>query len=44
MNTRAIDMADAVVRRYKTRDPEEIHSKKISAVRTDITPEERSLP
>ena len=28
MNTRAIDMADAVVRRYKTRDPEEIISRR----------------
>lgn len=28
MNTRAIDMADAVVRRYKTRDPEEIISQR----------------
>ena len=28
MNTCAIDMADAVVRRYKTRDPEEISSRR----------------
>lgn len=28
MNTRAIDMADAVVHRYKTRDPEEIISRR----------------
>lgn len=28
MNTCAIDMADAVVRRYKTRDPEEIISRR----------------
>lgn len=28
MNTRAIDMADAVVRRYKTRNPEEIISRR----------------
>ena len=28
MNTRAIDMADAVIRRYKTRDPEEIISRR----------------
>lgn len=28
MNTRAIDMADAVVRRYKTHDPEEIISQR----------------
>ena len=35
MNTRAIDMADAVVRRYKTRDPEEIISRRATK-RKDI--------
>ena len=33
MNTRAIDMADAVVRRYKTRDPEEIISRRATKLK-----------
>ena len=33
MNTRAINMADAVVRRYKTRDPEEIISRRATKLK-----------
>lgn len=33
MNTRAIDMADAVIRRYKTRDPEEIISRRATKLK-----------